>query len=148
MVLTHNNLKRGWVTLLVFALLALPYHSVSACCCAGGLSSNISVSTDCCCQRLPSPIQSYADADCSTVDCSSGCCKSCQHDCQCQKRIEQNKVVRTSETSAAQKALLTDRYVDHIQHVNIVGLLLVTLDRAWVHSTHNQRRAMQSVWLK
>ena len=143
----HANLKCHWIAMLVFALLALPYHSVRSCCCAdvtaasSSGSANACACNGCCCESSTPPL---SDDD-GVADAG---CKTCQDDCKCQKRIEQNKVVRNVEQSSADTPTLNWSRTIGVRSTSASVLTVTTLDAAWLNSSYNQRRALSSVWLK
>ena len=139
----HAILKRHWIAMLVFALLVLPYHSVRSCCCADvtAASGSATACNGCCCQ---SPSQPSSDSD-GGADAG---CEACQDDCKCEKRIEQNKVVRNVEQSSVAPSTLNWSYIIGVQSISVSVVTVTTLDVAWLNSTYNQRRALSSVWLK
>jgi len=139
----HAILKRCWIAMLIFALLSLPYHSVRACCCSDVTAGNVNACAcnGCCCQSS-SPPSSDSDGG------ADAGCETCQDDCKCQKRIEQNKVVRNVEQSSVAPSTSSWSYTIGVRSISISVVTVTTLDVAWLSSTYNQRRALSSVWLK
>ena len=139
---SHAILKRHSIAILIFALMALPYHTVRACCCLNPTAQSKCACDGCCCQM--SDQQSS-----SNDDCSDPSCETCRKDCKCQKQIEQNKVVRTLEKLVADSPVSINWVPPSLQPVNSSAVTVVAdLDLAWLDSTYNQRRALSSVWLK
>ena len=137
----HTNLKRHSIAILIFALLALPYHTVRGCCCDNPTAQSTCACDGCCCQA------SHQQSS-SSDGCSDPSCESCRKDCKCQKQIEQNKVVRKVEHPSTVAPIAGWSHTIDLQPICILAVSITTLDAAWLNSTYNQRRASLSVWLK
>ncbi len=156
----RHNAKRCSIAILIIALTVLPQSQVRGCgcCCierletgtegSAGESCETAHHKTCCCPQRPNAdenTRASGPPHASGKPCCS--CESCKHDCQCRKRIEQNKIVRNDESHLLPTSPPFFYFLS-LNYVLVAGVLLVTLDRGWLNSSYNRRRAMESVWLK